>query len=303
MISRSTRRRPGSPNTVVLPTPKTQPIRFGISCRSSSPIARADLFFGARETSYPLPGGGEWVIHHRGHENVLAVLNYLSNYYATTVGQAPAQIVLVGVSAGGYGVLYNYPAVAATFPTTTNISVLADSSNGIITPEFYTRALAPEGAWGVWEHLAPELEAAFAAGAQGLIPAVFQDLGWSHPDTRFGQYTRAFDSVQVLYYHLTRHLDNPERWADPIQLWIAESEWTRQAQDAMWMTAMTTANYRFYLGRGMEHTIIGDDRFYTENSAEGVYFSDWFKDMLEPPVPLEGNWRNVSCMPDCLPGI
>jgi hypothetical protein len=267
------------------------------------PYCTADLFFGGRDTGYAGPGGGEWLIHHRGHDNVLAVLRYLANEYPPLVGRTPAEILLVGVSAGGYGALYSYPAVAETFPATTKVSVFVDSANGVISPDFHARALTPEGSWGVWENLAPELEAAFSAGAQGLVPGMFRDLGWSYPQTRFGQYTSAFDAVQVFYYNITRHSERPDLWVEPTQIWMAGSEWSREAENAMALTALTTPNYRFYLARGMDHRIAGDESFYIESSADGVRFTDWFTDMLEQPWPLEGNWRNVSCMPDCFPEI
>ena len=60
-------------------------------------------------------------------------------------------------------------------------------------------------------------------------------------------------------------------------------------------------NYRFYIGAGSDHIVLGDDSFYTEDSAQDVFFSDWVDDMLNHSSSWwGGEWRNVSCEPPCL---
>ena len=269
------------------------------------PYCSADLHAGARDAVYRLqaPDGSEipWLIHHRGYDNVVAVLTWLAGYYEDGGYGAPSDVFLAGASAGGYGVLYGYPAVADLLPWYTRTRVLVDAANGVINQDFYDRALAPGGAWGVWANLAPELVGAFSSGPDDLAIEIFKALAQNHPRTRFGQYTTAFDTVQIGFYNIARHVDNPELWTDPFQLAIAGIDWTLRARNYMLLSALQAWNYRFYLAGGLDHTIVGDNKYYTERSARGVYFSDWVDDMINRRWPWGSAWRNLSCSPDCLP--
>ncbi|MBK1709472.1 pectin acetylesterase-family hydrolase [Marichromatium gracile] len=265
------------------------------------PYCTGDLHLGARDTSYPLPDGGDWTIYHRGHDNVIAVLEYLADYYANEVGEPPEEIVLVGASAGGYGVLYNYPALARRFPGVERVRVLVDSSNGVISEDLFERALEADGVWGAQENLDPEIASAFDDGAGQLVPGLLNTLGWQYPDARFGQYTRAYDAVQVLFFNVSSNLGNPERWFDPVYLLLSGLEWTTRARASMWGTAFTTWNYRFYLAQGQTHMVSFYDDFFSEDSAGGIELVDWFSDMIERRWTFGSDWRNASCVPACLP--
>jgi hypothetical protein len=69
----------------------------------------------------------------------------------------------------------------------------------------------------------------------------------------------------------------------------------------MILTALQNWNYRFYLAKGTDHTVIASDKFYTENSARGVPLVDWLDDMINRTWPFGSDWRNVGCTPNCLP--
>ena len=269
------------------------------------PYCSADLHTGAKDTLYVLKAsdGSEipWLIHHRGYDNVVAVLTWLTNYYQRDVGRPPSRVFLSGASAGGYGVLYGYPAVAELLPWYTRMRVLVDAANGVINQDFYDRALTPGGVWGVWDNLAPELVGAFSSGPDELAIEIFKALGWNYPRTRFGQYTTAFDSVQIAFYNIARHINSPELWTDPFQLAIAAIDWTIRARTYMLLSSLQAWNYRFYLAQGIDHTIVGDNKYYTERSAGGVYFSDWVDDMINRRWLWGSVWRNLSCSPNCLP--
>lgn len=269
------------------------------------PYCTADLHAGAKDNWYVFraPDGSEipWLIHHRGYDNVVAVMTWLADHYEDNVGRPPSDVFLSGASAGGYGVLYAYPTVAGLLPHRTRTRVLVDAANGVINQDFYDRALTPGGAWGVWENLAPELVGAFSSGPDELAIEIFKALGWSHPRTRFGQYTTAFDSVQIAFYNIARHVDSPELWTDPFQLVVAGIDWTIRARTYMLLSALQTWNFRFYLAQGIDHTIVADNKYYTERSAQGIYFSDWVDDMINRRWLWGSVWRNLSCSPNCLP--
>ena len=240
-------------------------------------------------------------MHHRGYDNVAFVLDWLTEYYETEIGRAPREVFLTGASAGGYGVLYGTPAFVERLPWYTRTRVLVDASNGVITQDFYDRALTPGGVWRVWENLPPELSGAFASGPDNIAIEIFRSLGHAYPRARFGQYTTAYDATQIFFFNVARNVESIDKWFDPVELAAAGFEWTIRARTYQILTSIQTWNYRFYLARGEDHTIIASDKFYTENSAQGVDFVDWVDDMINRRWPWWSNWRNLTCTPNCLP--
>jgi hypothetical protein len=268
------------------------------------PYCTGDLHTGATDTIYEVQtpqGTLQWPIHHRGNDNVAAVLRWLGDHYASEVGHAPKKVFVSGASAGGYGALYNYPAIAERLPWYTKTQVMVDAANGVINQDFYDRALTPDGVWRVWDNLSPELSAAFSSGPNHLIIETFKSLGANHPGTRFGQYTTAFDDTQIVFFNIAKHVNNPAMWFDPDEIAAAGFEWTLRARTYMILTALQNWNYRYYLARGTDHTVIASDKFYTENSAKGVPLVDWLDDMINRTFAFGSDWRNVGCTPNCLP--
>jgi hypothetical protein len=269
------------------------------------PYCTADLHTGDNTETYSLnlPDGSvlPWQINHRGADNVDFVLDWVQDYYRDVVGRAPRDVFVTGLSAGGYAALYHTPDIAGRLPWSTKIRVLVDAANGVITEDFQQRALSPDGVWGVWENISPLLRGAFSSGPDELIIETFKSLGSAYPRARFGQYTTAFDLTQIGFYNLARNTDSPELWLDPAQIAIATFEWTLKARTFQILTAFQVWNYRFYLAQGDDHTVLASDKFYEEDSARGVRLADWLDDMINRFWSFGGDWRNVSCTPDCLP--
>lgn len=270
------------------------------------PYCTADLHIGDNDQTYVLPlpdgiGTVPWTIRHRGADNVAFVLHSLADYYGNEIGAAPREVFLTGLSAGGYGVLYHTPAIADWLPWRTRLRVMVDAANGVVTGNFYDRALTGDGVWRARDHLPPILAAAFDAGPDAIGVEIFKSLGGTYPRARFGQYTTAFDATQILFFNVDRNIDDPGAWLDPVQLLAAGFEWTLRARTYQILTALQVWNYRFYFAAGDEHTVLASDRFFDERSAGDVLLSDWLDDMLNRFWPFGGDWRNLTCAPDCLP--
>ena len=268
------------------------------------PYCTADLHIGTGDKTYIYSGPFwpidlEWTIHHNGRDNVAAVLDWLVLHYQGK--PLPQTVVVAGASAGGYGAMVNYPAIDELLPWWTKKRVFVDSANGIINQDFYDRALGDPGAWGIWNDMPPELANAFMSGPDALPVALNQSLAWYYPATRFGQYTQAFDGVQIFYLNVAKNLQSPELWADPIQLLITGLEWTTKARASMLFSALTTFNYRFYLAAGDDHTISVDNDVYTEMSGSGILLIDWLDDMINRRFLFGSDWQNATCAPNCLP--
>ncbi|MGD8572820.1 MAG: pectin acetylesterase-family hydrolase [Gammaproteobacteria bacterium] len=271
------------------------------------PYCTGDIHWGSRDTQYvyTLPDNSQlpWTIHHRGFDNYIAVLEWLQDYYQS-MGVAPDKVVLAGSSAGGYGVLLGLPALKARLPTGTRAYLLADSANGVVTQSFYETALGGQalsgGNWGIESNIPSFLLSAFASGPDAMAVSTYTTLAWRYPFTRFGQYTRAWDEVQIFYYNVMLNVDHPERWADQTYLLSNALPWSLKARANMHLSALAP-NYRYYIGAGSEHVVLAENSFYTESSARGVYFRDWVDDMVNRRFTWWGSdWRNVSCFPGCL---
>jgi len=266
------------------------------------PYCTADLHTGANDETYLLPFDGSvipWTIHHRGADNVAFVLDWLDDYYAD-LGEIPSKVFLTGLSAGGYGVVYHTPAIADRLPWWTRLRVLADAASGVITDNFYSLALTENGAWRALDNLPPVLAGAFASGPNEIIIEIYKALGSTYPRARFGQYTTAFDTTQIAFFNIDRNIGEPSKWTDPTELIAAGFEWTLRARTYQILTALQVWNYRFYLAAGDAHTVLASDKFFTEDSA-GEDLVDWLDDMINRYWSFGGDWRNVTCSPECLP--
>lgn len=262
------------------------------------PYCTGDLHMGSNDQEYTL-GALTHVIRHRGYDNVIAVLEWIAAYFGNRA--PPREVFVTGGSAGGYGAYFAYPEIHSLLSRARRKQAFSDSAVGIINQDFYNRALSPGGVWRIWTNMPPELAGAFAAGPDRLPVAINQSLGWSFPGTRFGQYTHAFDGVQIFYLNVARNLDAPDRWTDPRQLFLTSLEWTARARVSMAASALTTLNYRYYIGAGLAHAVIADDQVYLEDSAGGLRLIDWLDDMINRRSAVGGDWRNASCAPNCLP--
>jgi hypothetical protein len=262
-----------------------------------------DLHWGTKTELYPLPGSGApWPIHHHGFDNLRWALEMVKSYYADEVGRAPSKVTVAGVSAGGYGVLLALPEVMKRLPRRTQVTAVIDSASGVTEPAYEIALGGTDLTGGVWgvENAVPDfLRDAFQGGARPLQRRVLWALADEYRQVRTGQFLYAFDEVSIFYYVVTNNLDNPAAWTDPDYLLPAAFEWSAQARLDAQLAALKD-NYRFYIARGSQHTILPEDRFYTENSAQDVEFRDWVDAMVNERNP-NSDWRNVSCAPFCLP--
>jgi hypothetical protein len=272
------------------------------------PYCTGDVFWGSNDTEYEYDtdGNGDvetYIIHHRGYDNFRAVLDWLSD----NLTQMPEKVVVAGASAGGgYGAIGAFPAIKEVFSGSTKTYLLIDSSNGVINQDFFNRALAMDGKWGI-KNLPDYLQVAITSSTPDtLFVNMLNELANNYPESRIGQYTAAWDVVQVGLLNIMSQIDDQTKWRDPKYLIPNFFEWTVRARSYMYQSA-SNPNYRFYLGAGAGHVMLNIDDLYTENSAQGVKLIDWINDMInkqstDPWLRWKNNsdWRNVSCFPNCL---
>lgn len=252
------------------------------------PYCTGDLHAGSATRTYanvghpvlPLPSTFE--IQHRGFDNFMVVLDWMKKNLG-----APRNLLVTGVSAGGYGATINAPWLAKTWPQA-RMSVLADASQGVTTPAF-DQGTPGRGSWNV--QLEPGVFGTDPAAVPGNDFA--RRLAQGLPKARVAQFTTKNDLVQIGFYDLIR-TSYPPGGSCP----DARIDWYQQMSTKLQADAASTPNFRHYVARGVYHTLMGDDQFYKERSA-GVAFTRWLDAMLAPRPAAPAAWANVAC-PDCL---
>jgi hypothetical protein len=250
------------------------------------PYCTGDLFWGAADHQYPTSPSTTWTIKHRGFVNFQAVLKWVKNNF-----RLPEEIFVAGSSAGGYGAIMDYPYIREAFPLT-RVYVLGDAANGIMGDDFSNKADA------VWNIQLPTW--ILGSNISTLtIEDIYSNIAAEYPLMKFAQYTTSLDQTQVWFYHLQldNNVQDPSIWDDLTATDFGT--WNYYMNFYTHGTAAVAPNYRFYIGGGYDHTILTSDKFYTESSAEGVYFSKWLKSMVDNPFgvfggPLQGIWKNLE---------
>jgi hypothetical protein len=267
------------------------------------PYCSADVHWGSKDTTYVLNLGPgvqlPWTIHHRGTDNVLAVLDWLQKNgdqeYGIDFGRA-RDVTVTGASAGGYGADVGFAYVAELTPRA-RLNLISDAAIGVLTEQFYTTAIynpANPGSesWGFPDNLPSWVpgfdEALLAQGAafpNGFLPSIFAALTNYKPDARLASLTSNLDLVQIAFYGLMK--------GELVPSDATVAEWYF-AMAQMTAATATLPNYRFFIDAGTFHTFIGSDQRVYEVGANGVKLADWVWAMTKP-----GNrvWDNLDAGP------
>ena len=266
------------------------------------PYCTGDLFWGANDEAYPdiwnQVGGYPWTIKHRGFVNFQVVLKWIKDSF-----RLPQEVFVTGSSAGGYGAIMDYPYIREAFPLT-RVYVLGDAANGVTGDDFTNKA---NDKWNI------QYPAWILPGdiTEYNAQDIYTNIAAEYPLMKLAQYTTAGDGTQSYFYNL--QLDDPDTHVPYVQEPLLWSSFPSYANAFAWHnkmieythgTAATAPNYRYYIGTGVDHTILTSDKFYTENSnptkpAKGVYFYKWVQSMVDNPFgffggPLQGIWKNVE---------
>ena len=261
------------------------------------PYCTGDLFWGASDHVYANPETNglppSWKIQHRGFVNFEVVLKWIRDNFA-----GPQEIFVAGSSAGGYGAIMNYPYIREAFPSS-KVYVLGDAANGVVGLDFAENGILNWNiqipAWILGTY-SPEL----------TMQDVYTNIAAEYSRMKFGQYTTAYDGTQAWFYNLQLtdavtglpYIQEPCLWSG---LPLAEVAylWHMQMLAFTHGTAAMAKNYRYYIGAGIDHTILMSDKFYTENSADGILFAEWVRSMVDKPFGVKnrrhkGAWKNVE---------
>jgi Pectinacetylesterase len=249
------------------------------------PYCTGDLHTGSTTRRYINTGNPDpavprsFTIQHRGFDNFMVVLDWMQK----NLDRQPAQLLVTGSSAGGYGATANYPWLVQGYPQASSF-MIADASQGVTTPA-WDIGTPGRGSWNM--QLAPWVfgdDPALIRGADLLRVASL-----ALPGVKTAQFTTALDTVQVAFYTVMKLRYGPGGTCpDPATDWYQQMSTTLQSYVA------EVPNFRHYVAAGDYHTILRTPLFYSESSA-GPSFSSWAAGMLAG----NAGWANVAC-PTCL---
>jgi hypothetical protein len=244
------------------------------------PYCTGDIHLGSKDAIYSYPSGPSRTIHHRGHDNFLVVLEWITKHF-----KKPHEIFVAGSSAGSYGAMGGFPWIKEAYPKS-KVSVLGDAGMGVTPSQFDTRA--------IWNSQLPPW---IFGPNPPTIPTreTWKAIAEYYPHSKLAEFTDAWDMTQIFFYDFilqTLGLSHEGSCASWNAQMLAGVDYKQDAP-----------NYRSYIAAGIIHTILGRPEFYTENSA-GVSLLDWLNAMVDNQGGTHGHgavpWENVECI-ECDP--
>lgn len=227
------------------------------------PYCTGDLHWGNATTTYTGFAGNPYVIQHKGAVNAATALNW-----AVENVTAPAQVVVAGCSAGGYGAALWSAKIAQAYPGA-RMTQVADSAAGVVPEGFFG---IPFQSWNVaaaWPDFIPTLALDQIDPATLTLPRVYGAIAGYFPTASFSQFNTRADTVQIFFYALARGSITGNLVAD----------WSARMVSNVEETAAQNPNFRAYLADGSDHCVINRPTFYTQ-SVGGQLFSQWLGTLI-----------------------
>jgi len=251
------------------------------------PYCTGDIHWGSSDYPYPY-GPGSYTIHHRGFDNFLVVLQWITKNF-----REPHSIFVTGSSAGAYGAILGFPYIQEAYPKA-KVSIVGDAGNGVITEDFHTGYI---NNWNIQPNMPEWIPGFERPFSEYTIADVYKMIADYYPHRKLGQYTTEWDWNQTFFYNVMLNITDPSKWGNWPLVWC---DWHAQMLSFVYDAAMAP-NYRYYIGPGTDHTIMGSPKFYTEES-DGILLVDGIAAMVGNQGGTNGHggilWVNVDCL-DC----
>jgi hypothetical protein len=240
-----------------------------------------DVHFGDETQEY-----GDLTVQHKGYHNSKVAEKWAREHFLN-----PEEVFVTGSSAGAYGAWFNGALLHEVWPAS-QVHVLADAGNGVITPEFLQNEFSN---WGFVKNL-PDIPGVLEAITEGSgMPAYTEAVATYFPDTNWAHYSTMHDGGtggQTGFYNVMLEMSP----AGALVWWEASCEFGEVALAQSIATSAAVPNYRYYFGTGSRHTMFGNDKVYDDTTGGVPTIVDWVNGMLasRPDAPDDA-WTNVLC--------
>lgn len=232
------------------------------------PYCTADLHWGNTATTYTGLTGASLTIQHKGAVNAATALNWAGDNVP-----APAQVVVAGCSAGGYGAALWSAKIAKAYPGARMVQ-LADSAAGVVPEGFFNTTLSSWNVADAWPDFIPSLALDRVDPATLTLPRLYTSVATFFPTASFSQFNTRTDSVQIFFYALSKGSISANDAFD----------WSAKMTANVEQISAENPNFRAYLAAGTEHCVINRPSFYTQTVA-GRKFSEWVGTLLSGGDP------------------
>ncbi len=234
------------------------------------PYCTGDLGIGQKDNVYvdDYGGGPSVTIRHRGAVNVQAVLRWLSDNLPS-----PDEVFVTGASAGSMSSFFNLPFIRELYDTA-DMTWYGDSAVGVLGEDDDNKD-ALDFAVENWGALPPDVVPAFSGFDINdfTVRQLYYEIIDEYNTVNFATYTTDKDATQAWFYNIQKdsNIDNPDSWgleseAMPSQAIL--SEWNGLMETLLGnIYSDSSANYRYYIGTGTDHTMIYSDKFYLEDTG------------------------------------
>ena len=230
------------------------------------PYCTGDLHWGNAAREYTT-AAGPYTVQHKGAANAAAALRWTSESVP-----APAQVAVVGCSAGGYGSILWSAALLSRY-SGASVVQLSDSAAGVVPPGFFTTVLASWDVAAAWPKDIPPLALETLDPARLTLADVYTGIAGHHPLATFSQFNTLTDSTQLFFYALTGG-----------GITATPAEWSARMQESIATLAEANPNFTSYTAPGSQHCIINSPGFYT-TTVGGVRLVDWVTRLLSAAPP------------------
>ncbi len=241
-----------------------------------------DVHFGDATRDY-----GGVTVQHKGYHNSKVAEKWAREHFLN-----PEEVFATGSSAGAYGAWFNATLLHEVWPAS-QIHVLADAGNGVITTEFLNNEFSN---WNFVANL-PDIPGVEEAITEGTgMPAYTEAVATEFPDTNWAHYATMYDGGgggQTGFYNvmlLGTPLGAAAWWNASCAFGDVALTQSVQTFDAI------PSNYRYYFGTGSRHTMFGNNKVYDDTTGGVPTIVDWVDAMLASGRDgRDEDWTNVVC--------
>jgi hypothetical protein len=249
-----------------------------------------DIHYGDATQEYI--GADNVTVEHKGFHNAKVAERWAREHFLN-----PEEVFVTGSSAGAYGAWFNAPLLHDVWPAS-QIHVLADAGNGVITESFLQNEFAN---WNFVANLPSDIPGVLESITEGNgMPGYTEAVATHFPDTTWAHYSTMFDGGtggQTGFFNIMLNNDNPLAWPT---WWAASCQFGETAlAQSLDIYDTVPSNYRYYFGTGSRHTMWGSDKVYDDVTGNVPPIVSWIDGMLlSGPGVSHPAWVNVLCE-DC----